>query len=147
MHLFSDCMVTMHYFTDCIWLPRFSLQLQDFHAWIDYFAWFDMLKFSKLLYTFSKNFSLVTNLSAKLHENRALIICHLNEVGMFIKLQTFVFWLSKDNGSCRYDFFYSVLSKDLSKRFLEISAYRMMKAVTLMRERKGLKRSHPQLAV
>lgn len=40
-----------------------------------------------------------------------------------------------------------VLSKDLSKRFLEISAYRMMKAVTLMRERKGLKRSHPQLAV
>lgn len=45
-----------------LWLPRFSLQLQDFHAWIDYFAWFDMLKFSKLLYTFSKNFSLVTNL-------------------------------------------------------------------------------------
>lgn len=42
------------YFTDCIWLPRFSLQLQDFHAWIDYFAWFDMLKFSKLLLHFPR---------------------------------------------------------------------------------------------
>lgn len=43
--------------------------------------------------------------------------------------------------------YFTVFRAKILLKGFEISAYRMMKVVTLMRERKGLKRSRPQLAV
>lgn len=108
----------------------------------------DMLKLSNLLCMSSKNFSLVTNFVPRYMKTEQCFNYLSFEWSWILKVKqlSLFFNYQKIMEVADVTYFTVFWAKILLKGF-EISAYRMMKVVTLMRERKGLKRSRPQLAV